>query len=166
MAYEIRKVPANWQHPKDEEGDYKALFDSIDFDRRTKRWDEENEMWAKGYRSGNGPGHYVPIEPEHQHMTYVQWTDVRPDPAWFMPQWPVAERTHYMLYEDVTEGTPLSPAFEKATDLLNWVIVNDPNYARKPDEVRDFWQRWVQQEAKAANLKCGILRATGIGMAP
>lgn len=160
MAYEIRKVPAQWQHPKDENGEYVGLFESSRFKRDTQRWDEENDMWSKGMRS-DGRNQYVAIEPKYQHMSYVQWTQQRPVPEHYMPQWRNEERTHFQVYEDVTEGTPVSPVFDKAIDLLNWVIEANAKEGQDPAAEADFWKRWVLQQIKAANLTCGIVRGCG-----
>ena len=42
----------------------------------------------------------------------------------FMPLWPAEEATHYMMYEDTTEGTPISPAFETPELLARWLVDN------------------------------------------
>jgi hypothetical protein len=161
MAYEIRRVPGNWQHPKDADGRYIGLFETSRFKRDAQRWDEENEMWLKGYRS-DGRSNYVPIEPEHQHKSYVEWTQERPELRNYMPQWANDERTHYMIYESVTEGTPISPAFRNAVDLLNWLIAENVKESQDRGKEITFWKRWVQQEIKAANLTCGILRGCAL----
>jgi len=38
-----------------------------------------------------------------------------------MPQWPASERTHFMMYENTSEGTPISPAFATAEELARWL---------------------------------------------
>ncbi|MNY72771.1 hypothetical protein D3C86_2114050 [compost metagenome] len=38
-----------------------------------------------------------------------------------MPVWSDAERTHYMMYEDTSEGTPISPAFATPEELARWL---------------------------------------------
>jgi hypothetical protein len=39
----------------------------------------------------------------------------------YMPSWPEEQRTHWMMYEDVSEGTPISPAFETPEELARWL---------------------------------------------
>jgi len=46
------------------------------------------------------------------------------DPDEYMPPWPAEERTHFMMYEDTTEGTPISPAFETPEELARWLADN------------------------------------------
>lgn len=67
MGREVRRVPADWEHPRDERGKF------------------------------------IP--------TY----------SWDMPQWPENEATHYMMYEDTSEGTPISPAFATKEELARWL---------------------------------------------
>ena len=67
MGREVRRVPKNWQHPKDEDGEFVPLF--------------------------------------------------RED----MPLWPEREATHFMMYENTSEGTPISPAFATPEELARWL---------------------------------------------
>ena len=45
-------------------------------------------------------------------------------PAEYMPIWDKSEATHFMMYEDCTEGTPISPAFETVEELAHWLADN------------------------------------------
>lgn len=49
MGREIRKVPANWNHPKKPDGDYKCLH-QYDFDESYKEWKKELKEWYEGHR--------------------------------------------------------------------------------------------------------------------
>jgi hypothetical protein len=74
MSREIRRVPPDWEHPKDEKGHYKPLFDRI-------------HLWKKG------------------------------------------EATHYQIYEDVSEGTPVSPIFASLDEMKTWLL--EQGYSEK-----------------------------------
>lgn len=41
-----------------------------------------------------------------------------------MPEWKPEERTHYQMYEDTTEGTPISPVMESPEALARWLVDN------------------------------------------
>lgn len=95
MGREVRKVPADWAHPSD--GFY-----------------------------ANGSVRYVPLYEGDWYQQAVEEFEKgerenAPDPAGYMPQWPEAERTHFMMYEDTSEGTPISPAFETPEALAKWL---------------------------------------------
>lgn len=101
MGREVRKVPPDWKHPKNESnGRYIPLYD------RSYEADAAQFM-----EKANKDGLEAAIEcfghaPERRH---------------YMPDWPVAERTHYIMYEDTTEGTPISPAFTTPEELARWL---------------------------------------------
>ena len=69
--------------------------------------------------------------------TYVDWAwepASPPNPYRFMPtgEW-------YQLFETISEGTPLSPAFEKPQELVKWLTEN-----------KDYrGETWDSEQAKA-----------------
>lgn len=123
MSREVRMVPADWKHPKklDIYGRevYEALLDGEEYQSRVDDWDEEYAEWKSGWRPD-----YCDEE-KYQVMTYEQWAGQRPHKDEYMPDWPVSERTHYMMYETTSEGTPISPAFETPEKLARWLADND-----------------------------------------
>ena len=54
-------------------------------------------------------------------MTYEQYEGQRPHKDDYMPDWPENQRTHYMMYEATSEGTPISPAFATPEELAQWL---------------------------------------------
>jgi len=48
MGREVRRVPASWQHPKDERGRFIPLFDGADYAHRVADWDDGACKWARG----------------------------------------------------------------------------------------------------------------------
>lgn len=120
MGREVRRVPADWQHPIDPEtGNYKPLLDGKDFERRVREWDEGAAKWAEGLRD-DYKGGWQPIG-DVESESYAEWAGQRPDADDYMPRWTDAERTHLMMYEDTSEGTPISPAFATAEKLARWL---------------------------------------------
>ena len=119
MGREVRRVPADWQHPKNEFGEYVALFDGKDYELLVRKWDEEAAKWREGLRS-EYKGGWQPIG-DVDSETYAEWSGERPDAVDYMPQWTDAERTHLMMYEDTSEGTPISPAFATPEELARWL---------------------------------------------
>lgn len=93
MGREIRRVPAGWEHPKDARGHFYPLCDK-DLETALKDWAE--------YDDSN--------------------EEDRPNPAYYRPSWTNEERTHYQVYEDVSEGTPVSPVFATEEEVVNWLV--------------------------------------------
>jgi hypothetical protein len=57
----------------------------------------------------------------------------------YMPDWPESERTHYMMYEDTSEGTPISPAFETPEELAKWLSDNSASSFGRWTATYDQW---------------------------
>lgn len=117
MGREVRRVPANWQHPTNGGGASKALFDGAEYESRAREWDEEATKWARG----EFPDY---ASEDSRKLTYVEWNGERPDEADYMPRWSAEEATHLMMYETCSEGTPISPAFATPEELARWLADN------------------------------------------
>lgn len=124
MGRQVRRVPKDWQHPKNELGHYIPLHDG--FNKDLREWDEGAAKWAEGlmrdYDSAfDGSG----WEPKGDcNYSYEEWAGKRPVQSEYMPDWPAEQRTHLMMYEDTSEGTPISPAFETPEELARWLTDN------------------------------------------
>lgn len=104
MGREVRMVKKDWEHPKDKNtGRYIPLFDG-------KRYEEEAKEFLK----------IANKEGLQEALDYM----CCPDKNNYMPCWDDAERTHLMMYEDTSEGTPISPAFETPEELARWLSDN------------------------------------------
>lgn len=125
MGREVRRVPASWQHPKDDRGRYIPLHEGGGFAESDAEWTEGWTKWQAGLRRNYGDGpEWAPIAPEYRAMRYTDYAGPRPSPDDYMPNWPESERTHLMMYENTSEGTPISPAFETPEALARWLADN------------------------------------------
>ena len=124
MGREVRKVPADWQHPKHNVREwrtgrmverYKPLLPGERYQPEVDEWDEECAKWKSGWR----PDYCT--DPKSRSMTYEQYSGQRPHKDDYMPDWPAEQRTHLMMYENTSEGTPISPAFETPEELARWL---------------------------------------------
>jgi hypothetical protein len=131
MGREIRRVPANWQHPKKDrynprtqqyEPAYKPMHDG-GFEPRLAEWLKDWEAWrAGGYAEAcNKYPEYVNLG---MPAAMAEYHGGPPDPSYYTPDWPDAERTHFQLYETVSEGTPLSPPMPTPEALARWLADN------------------------------------------
>jgi hypothetical protein len=128
MSRSVRRVPAHWVHPKDAHEQYIPLHDGADYERRTREWDQEASKWQEGLqRSYTDPTAWVPIEADLQGITYAECAGDRPDPRDYMPQWPATQCTHWQMYEEVTEGTPVSPVCGSPEELARWLADHSAN---------------------------------------
>ncbi len=120
MGRDVRMLPKDSQHPKGVDGRYIPLHDSKPREetmREVAEWYENQRLWAlKQHPSqaeyGNAP------------MRFTDWEGGPPNPDDYMPCWEPSERTHFQMYEDTTEGTPISPVCETPEQLARWLADN------------------------------------------
>lgn len=142
MGREVRRVPADWQHPKHEVPDYrtghmveqyKPLLGGS-WAQAAREWDAEREKWERG----EFPEY---ASEESRQMPYDQWNGRRPYSGDYMPDWPAEQRTHFMMYEDTSEGTPISPAFATPEELAHWLADNGASAFGSDTATYEQWLR-------------------------
>ncbi len=121
MGREVRRVPASWQHPKDRDGSFKPLHDG--FRNDLDEWNEGNDQWRKGLTRDYRTEGWKPRDKESDVgcVSYADYAGPQPLSEEYMPDWPAEQRTHFMMYENTSEGTPISPAFETPEELARWL---------------------------------------------
>jgi hypothetical protein len=152
MGREVRRVPAGWEHPKTtrynratgvEEESFRPMHDG-GFEKRLSGWLEEWENWKR-----SGYAEACKKYPEYIGMGVTaamsECHGGPPDPAYFAPDWPESERTHYQLYETVSEGTPLSPPMPTLEDLARYLAANGDywNQRRPGRDPSRSYEQWM-----------------------
>jgi len=117
MSREVRRVPASWQHPRDDRGEYRPLL--------------------ADYRAAQ--------EYRNPHHECYDSEGVDPDPADYMPVWPESEKTHLQMYETVTEGTPLSPVMDTPEKLARWLADNNASASGHMTATYEDWLAMVRR---------------------
>lgn len=131
----VRKVPKDWEHPKDKNGNYIPLFDGAKYKEAVDRWDIEAEKWEQGFydrtsldASGTWQIEWLPkesLEKDLRNLSFSEWNSDRPNEDDYTPTWEDNEADHFMMYEECTEGTPLSPAFASKEELAEWLALQN-----------------------------------------
>ncbi len=131
MGREIRRVIPNWEHPKKtkynpwkrkEETSYVPLYDES-YEKDISEWVKNHLLWENGTHPDQ--------QEEVDHPRYFAEADGNPpDIDTYRPDWREEDATWFQLYETVSEGTPLSPAFSTKQELINYLC-----------EHGDFWQQ-------------------------
>ena len=90
MGREIRRVPADWEHPKDDRGLLISLINSTFDDRGDPEEDDEPEWYRRAFTSE--PTHYqlyetvtegTPLSPVFETKEELGiWMMANPDPVW------------------------------------------------------------------------------------
>ncbi len=139
MGREIRRVPANWEHPQRNDS-YRPLYQN-DFDRSYKDWEKELAEWYEEYRAfekGKVFSYKDKSYSKEAGDTYEDWAGeppTAPSPYNYMPkgEW-------WQAFENVSKGTPITPAFETKEELKKWMCENPDFWGRQwsVDAVENF----------------------------
>lgn len=127
MGREVRMVPPDWEHPKQKPSHKNGWKDDILQPMHPWSFDETFAEWLKDFdriRSGA----LTDIEKECYPRGLADWLQDEgspPDPDYYMPQFAEGTATHLMMYEDTSEGTPISPAFATPEELARWLADNN-----------------------------------------
>jgi hypothetical protein len=141
MGREIRRVPANWEHPrrdcphspwrggcdeaKQHDGKcYHPLFDE-DIETAGRKWLDRCIAWD----NGTHPDLIERPELKEKYPFFWMWDGGSPDPEYYRPKFET-EPTWYQIYETVSEGTPVTPPFATKEELVNYLV-----------EHGDFWDQ-------------------------
>ena len=147
MGREVRMVPATWEHPKDASGSLIPLYDGS-YPQRAAAWDEENAQWERGLRKKytTYPAfEWVKRDDDDSEVSFSDWDGNRPVASDYMPDWPDAERTHFQMYEDTSDGTPISPPMETPEILARWLADNNANAFGRMTATYEEWLATIKQ---------------------
>jgi hypothetical protein len=131
MGREIRRVPADWEHPRDETGGLIPLYDQ-DFPTAAAEWKEGYRRWESGEVENHGADRDVlPWRPRDMSASWEDasvefWEyDGPPDRDSYRKRaWTPEQASHYQMYETVSEGTPVSPVFATPEEVARWCADN------------------------------------------
>lgn len=143
MGREIRRVPRGWQHPRDERGHFKPLYDE-DYQSACQKW------WADAMAHHNAEA-FCPGSEERPHSMNEWWWDWNgppPSEDSYRPAF-TEPADHYQIYETVTEGTPCSPVFASLDEMANWMC-QPIDRASEYNRNRADWQSMQGRTRKQA----------------
>jgi hypothetical protein len=103
MGREVRMVPKDWEHPIDNDGLLIPLLADYQRDAR--------DFLAKAIAEG--------LEEA------VDYFGCTPDKSHYMPELAEGEVGYYCMYENTSEGTPISPSFATPEELARWLADNN-----------------------------------------
>ena len=136
MGREVRRVPVNWNHPKDKKGKFIPLKDDYIGALKYYRDDVDSfiKQMTKIIKKGSTKLYDNIFNDSEELYDYLTEDSLEPpDIKEFMPS-----GSWYQLYENVSEGTPLSPTFEKPEELVDWLTNN-----------KDYWgTQWTKEGAE------------------
>jgi hypothetical protein len=131
MGREIRRVPPNWEHPRDKNGKYLPLHDQT-FNDAMHKWQARAKEWFSGNEEQKKSGYPATSE------GFIEWDGEPPKFKWYRPAY-TEEPTWFQAYENVSEGTPVSPPFETKDELIDWVAANG---------LKGLWEHMTREQAE------------------
>lgn len=118
MGREIRRVPADWKHPKKQQPwgyDYQPMHDE-NFETARNEWMSNNALW----KSNKHPDQLS--DPEGtKDSSFAEWNGSKPTREMYRP-YKDEECTHYQMYQTVSEGTPVTPVFANLLELEDYLV--------------------------------------------
>ena len=142
MGREIRKVPPHWEPPlrkpetdRYRHGGFQPMFDEmfdgvfadwlVNFDRfrEGKLTEFERECYPNGLQD------------------WLQDEGIPPNPEYYRP-YHDDEATWLQVYETVSEGTPVSPAFATPDELIKYLAENGDYWDQKRCKEPDWGRLW------------------------
>lgn len=127
MGKELRKVPENWEHPKRSDGKYQPMFEEYYGDALAD-WLKEHNAWMDGTHEDliDRP------ELKEKYPFYALWGGNPPHVEYYQTKkYSEDELTHIQLYENTSEGTPISPVFraDQLDELCEYAAENCTTFA-------------------------------------
>lgn len=133
MGREIRRVPPNWIHPKNDYCRHRPTCDPVCYKPLYGRYYQEvAREWLDGCIAWNNGTHEELISTprlQKEYPYYWEWHGRSPDPDDYVP-YKKNQATWFQVYETVSEGTPVTPPFKTKKEIIEYLIKNG-----------DFWDQ-------------------------
>jgi hypothetical protein len=152
-------VPPNWgEGMTDRQPMLKKTFAAA-----AAEWKDELAKWEAGER----PSYYG--DDHAPDLQFWEYEGPPPEREYYRP-WEDSEATWYQVWETVTEGTPVTPAFETKEELIEYLVENGDfsDQQRRRDGYsgincapwsREAAEKFVNGDGWAMSL---VVNATGI----
>ncbi len=143
MGREVRLVKEGWEHPRSTERDgYQPQSPGNYYKSALEDYETELAEWKLNPQEGE---------------TFESWTGYRdggPDKLWYMPVWSDEEKTHMQMYEDTSEGTPISPVFrrDEADEMATWLFENNASTMGNFTTSKEAWLKMIEGGGYAVSM--------------
>lgn len=113
MGRELRMVPPNWQHPEMKNGRGSQPMHSSTFEEVAKEWKDGFAAWERGEK---------PDYCTTPNVEYWEYNGAPPDDRAYYRPWKTEDATWFQLWENVSEGTPVTPPFATKEELIEYLV--------------------------------------------
>jgi hypothetical protein len=161
MGREVRRVPKDWKHPRKDNGNYQPLFEG-GYMQKLKDWNKGKKKWDEGLVEdwGGGKDAWKDKSEDLKNMTYSEWNNPAPEKEHYMPDFKEEEKTHIQMYEDTSEGTPISPVLETPEELARWLADNKASAFAGRSATYEQWLATIDRgSAPSAIVSNGVVKS-------
>jgi hypothetical protein len=124
MGREIRRVKPGWEHPK-----YLPENVHLEWQR-----DAYHPLYDRDYESACAKWYAgaITFKPDQYSNWYHEDAGNPPDAEYYRSEkWEDGEATWFQMYETVSEGTPVTPAFATKKELIEYLIIHGDYWDQK-----------------------------------
>ena len=130
---ELRMVPPGWEHPRDRDGRHLPLFSGDQYAEDLLEYEQAKQDWKDRGRPG----------------ALSEWCP-KPRKDAYMPAFDPDKATKLMAYLTVSEGTPMSPAFDTPAELAKWLHENGAtSFANLASWSEEDWLQMITHAHKS-----------------
>lgn len=115
MGREIRRVPLDWEPPLVGGGPAVQPMHAESLAYRVRRIAWETRLCREGIHIFQLTG-MTDYDPADDYLL---------EPSYLHPEWPAESMNALRIYENTSEGTPVSPAFPDENALLDWLLARE-----------------------------------------
>ncbi len=149
MSREIRRVPLDWIHPSDDDGNLIPMYDQ-DYESAKEEWLTGLQAWLDGTHED------LIANPEYQtKYAYWEWNGGPPDRDYYRPKFE-SDPVGYQVYEGVSEGTPTSPVFESLDAMRTWLLLEGYSEHAATQFIEHGWAMSAVFTSEKGMSKAGI----------
>ncbi len=141
MGREVRLVKEGWEHPMMSERDgYQPQSPGEYYQEAINDYYSELAEYTEADKSEYG--------------TFEEYWGKKPDKLWYMPVWSDEEKTHMQMYEDTSEGTPISPVFrrDEADEMATWLFENNASTMGNFTTSKEAWLKMIEGGGYAVSM--------------
>ena len=140
MGREIRLVAEGWEHPITSDGQFQPQMPGNYYKSALDDYNEELADYT--------------AEDEAEFGSFDEYWGGKPDLKWYMPDWTDEEKTHMQMYEDTSEGTPISPVFrrDQAEEMAQWLADNNASTMGHFTTTKEAWLKMIEGGGYAVSM--------------
>jgi hypothetical protein len=120
MGRVIRKVPEKWSHPVTKDGKFIPMYEYSYIDTLNE-WIKNHNLWMDKLHP----------EQDDDYEFYAEYAGDPPDIEHYNNYYKKEDATWFQCYENVSEGTPVTPAFETEKELVDYLVEFGELYGTK-----------------------------------